>query len=201
MYGMIISIDAIIKLCIMASIDIIEEIRKYVGSQPIPKIDPNTQSPELQQVQNFSPDLGNAVIPALLVGFYKHSRNEAEADKLLHENNVDELLNDIFCDEKNNIIKSVAQYSKVSANEAETEMKNSSAVIINVLKEQIKNPDGKTVCSFFTDQRSNILKHLPVELNMGEFIKDPSIDDRTNKMEGPMSGFMHTIEKIFSSTK
>jgi len=27
------------------------------------------------------------------------------------------------------------------------------------------------------------------------------MDDRTNKMEGPMSGMMHGIEKIFSSNK
>ena len=70
-----------------------------------------------------------------------------------------------------------------------------------VLNDEIKTMDGKSVSAFFSAQRSNILKHLPVELNMGEYLKDPSVDDRTNKMEGPMSDMMHTIEKIFSSTK
>ena len=188
------------KLIIMASVDVIEEVRKYIGSRPLPKIDPNTQLPESQPVRIFSPDLGNAVIPALLVGFYKHSRNETDAEKLLLDNS-NKLLEDIFCEKKSDIIRSVANYAKVSESEAESEMKSSCEVIINVLKEQIKTLNGKTVCAFFTDQRSNILKHLPVDLNMGEFMNDSSIDDRTNKMEGPMSGFMHTIEKIFSSTK
>lgn len=55
--------------------------------------------------------------------------------------------------------------------------------------------------AFFAEQRSNILKHLPVELHAGELLSDPAMDDKTNKMEGPMSGMMHTVEKIFSSSK
>ncbi|HEY2727320.1 MAG TPA: hypothetical protein VGI61_09120 [Parafilimonas sp.] len=181
------------------AIDIIEEVRKYIGSQPVPKVDPNTQAPEIKKAQ--SPDLGSAIIPALLVGFYKHSRNKDQAAELLKENNPDNILEILFGNEKNYIIKSVSHYSGVSENNADSEMRNATAAIKKVLVKEIENPDGKSVSNFFTDQRSNILKHLPAELNMGELIKDPSVDDRTNKMEGPMSGMMHTIEKIFSSTK
>ena len=184
---------------IMASIDIIEEVSKYIGSVALPKIDPNTQAPEIQKDQSYG--LENAVIPALLLGFYKHTRNEEQAAEVLNEHDPDKILDLLFVDKKTNIIKSVAAYSRISEETATAEMKKAITDIKIVLEREIKNKDGKTLSSFFTDQRSNILKHLPAELNMGEFVNDPSADDRTNKMEGPMSGMMHSIEKIFSSTK
>jgi len=189
-----------IKLFIMASIDIIEEVRRKLGSNPIPKIDPNTQAPLSQNEESF-PDIGNVTIPAMLIGFYKHSRNEETAAELLQDVNNEKILDDVFGTGKNNIIQSVSNYTAVSSENVENEMKKTSSAILSVLKDNIKDVNGKTVSAFFTDQRSNILKHLPPELNLGEFIKDPSVDDRTNKMEGPMSGMMHSIEKIFSSTK
>ncbi len=183
----------------MASIDVIEEVRRYIGSEPVPKIDPNTQAPASQK--NQSHDLGNAVIPALLLGFYKHTRNDEQAAEILNEQDAGKILDLLFVDKKDDIIKSISGYSGISKEAIATEMKNTIAVIKNVLEREIKNENGKTVSSFFTGQRSNILKHLPAELNMGELVNDPSADDRTNKMEGPMSGIMHSIEKIFSSTK
>jgi len=182
----------------MASIDITEEVRKHIGSEPIPKIDPNTQEPA--SIKTF-PDSGNGIIPALLVGFYKHSRNEQQAGELIKENNADNVLLMLFSNKKNDIIRSVSNYAGMSEIDTEAEMKNTAAVIKEVICKEVKKPDGKNVSTFFTTQRSNILKHLPVELNMGELMNDASVDDRTNKMEGPVSGIMHTVEKIFSSTK
>ena len=183
----------------MASIDLIEEVRKDMGYGSLPKIDPNTQTPESANIQ--SPDLGSAVIPAVLVGFYKHTRNDEHAAQLMAEKDTNFNLETLFGSEMDNTIQSVANYAGVPVNEAEGVMKNAVAATKEILRREIKNPDGKAVSSFFSEQRSNILKHLPVELKMGEIMKDPSMDDRTNKMEGPMSGMMHTIEKIFSSTK
>ena len=69
--------------------------------------------------------------------------------------------------------------------------------VVNNLKHQ----DAKSLINFFTNQRTQILTRLPAALNMGELLQDSTIDDQTNKMEGPMSGLMHGIEKIFSSLK
>jgi len=33
---------------------------------------------------------------------------------------------------------------------------------------------------------------------MGDILNDDTLDDRTNKMEGPISNFMHSIENKFS---
>ena len=36
---------------------------------------------------------------------------------------------------------------------------------------------------------------------MGEALEDNSLDDRTNKMEGPVSSIIHNIEKAFAGTE
>ena len=178
------------------TIDLIEEIRSQLGYKPLPKIDPNTQEPSSPE----TPDIGNAAVPAVLAGFYKGTRSEEAADKLIHTND-ENMLHEMFCEHTEEAIQAVANYARVSPSAAQTEMQNVISATKDVMQKNLKDVSGSSVMSFFTAQRSNILKHLPVELHMGELINDPAIDDRTNKMEGPMSGFMHTIEKIFSSSK
>jgi hypothetical protein len=36
---------------------------------------------------------------------------------------------------------------------------------------------------------------------MGDIVGDESLDDKTNKMEGPVSSLMHKIETSFSGSK
>jgi hypothetical protein len=40
--------------------------------------------------------------------------------------------------------------------------------------------------------------HLPAAMQLGYLLNDNAMDDRTNKMEGPVSSFMHTIENKLS---
>ena len=47
-------------------------------------------------------------------------------------------------------------------------------------------------------QRHNILVYLPAALSMGDVLDDETLDDKTNKMEGPVSSFMHKIENTLS---
>jgi hypothetical protein len=59
---------------------------------------------------------------------------------------------------------------------------------------------ASSVKTFLADQRHNILVHLPASLQIGEAMQDDTIDDRTHKMEGPISNHMHWLEKFFPST-
>jgi hypothetical protein len=166
----------------MASIDLNEEVRKDMGYGPLPKKDPNTQTPESANTQ--SPDLGSAVIPAVLVGFYKHTRDDEHAAQLMAEKDANLTLETLFGEEKNNTARSVANYAVIPISEADAAMKNAVVATKEILRREIKNPDGKAVSSCFSKQRSGILKHLPVELNVGELMRDPSIDDRLIKWKG-----------------
>jgi hypothetical protein len=71
---------------------------------------------------------------------------------------------------------------------------------IAAMKEQLDaNADIKAVKTFFLNQRNNILPYLPTELNLGELLEDNTIDDNTNKMEGPISSLMNSIGSAFSN--
>jgi len=174
-------------------------VRKNMGAVPVPKIDPNTQSPTSEDLS--IDNLNTAAIPVLLIGFYKHTRNEQQAEAVMNENDTSKILTVLYGDKKNDILKSVADYSNVLQEGVEKQMERIASAIKRVVENETHGGNGSAVSTFFTNQRSVILKHLPAALNIGEFMNDSSVDDRTNKMEGPMSGLMHTVEKIFSSTK
>ena len=47
-------------------------------------------------------------------------------------------------------------------------------------------------------QRNNILPYLPAALQTGKLLNENTLDDRTNKMKGPVSNFVHSIESMLS---
>ena len=70
---------------------------------------------------------------------------------------------------------------------------------VKVVKENLAADAGIIeVKNFFNDQRNNILLYLPAELKMGELLHDNTLDDNTNKMEGPISSLMQSIGSVFS---
>lgn len=180
------------------AIDIIQQIRNFLGNTSVPKIDPNTQEPVKKEAA--ANNVESASIPVVLVGLYKNTRNAEDAGKLIQQSNS-EIVNTIFKEHTEQVTEIVSNYSNVGTNEARNAMEKVVDAVKKVLHQDLKEVNGNTVMAFFAAQRSNILKHLPVELHAGELLNDPAMDDKTNKMEGPMSGMMHTVEKIFSSSK
>jgi hypothetical protein len=71
---------------------------------------------------------------------------------------------------------------------------------IKIAKENIgSDPTVEDVKTFFNNEKNNILLYLPATLNIGEIIDNNAIDDRTNKMEGPVSSLMQSIGAVFDS--
>ena len=61
-----------------------------------------------------------------------------------------------------------------------------------------ENPSAEKIRNYMSSQRHHILVYLPPALKMGDLLNDNTMDDRTNKMEGPISNLMHGIENKFS---
>lgn len=73
--------------------------------------------------------------------------------------------------------------------------------LLLTLKESLsEGPLFGDVKDFLTSQRHNILLYLDPILQLGKYIGDDTIDDSTNKMEGPVSDLMHNIGQIFSGS-
>jgi len=72
---------------------------------------------------------------------------------------------------------------------------------VRIIREN--TPDSASfsdVKTYVANQRNSILMFLPAELQISTLINDNTLDDRTNKMEGPMSNAVHFIEKLFSGS-
>jgi len=178
--------------------NIIEALQERLGYGPLQKIDPNTQ--EIKAAPNVAYSrLAQAVIPATLVGIYKHTRSNEAAEQLISGKNSTSWLPLLFDDAADVVVKKVADYADVSASEAGAAMEKTASEAIKIIAENPGKTDGQNVKQYVAGQRNNILMYLPAELQIGSLLNDNTVDDRTNKMEGPVSDIMHSIEKIFSS--
>jgi hypothetical protein len=187
------SFFAFISKNIFMDSNIIDAIQKNLGYEPLEKIDPNTQ--EAKNVRKIPPQkkLSQAAIPAVLAAMIKYSDGE-DGLNLLSENK--NWLEVIYSGKENDAARKVADYAGVSMDEAKHHMENISSEAVKIIRDNIKTPDAEKLRLFMNSQRHNVLSHLPAALKMGDILNEETFDDRTNKMEGPVSGFLHRIENI-----
>ena len=178
---------------------LIESIQKNLGFPVLTKIDPNTQQATTGEAVQPVKHFGQAAIPAVLAGLYKLGSTEHGADQILRGNTATGWLGVLFGDTKQDAIQQVAAYSGEQGSATAQHMEGIAQEAVKLIRQNLPaNATFADVKTFIADQRSEILKYLPGELQMGKVMNDNTIDDRSNKMEGPMSNSMHFFEKLFS---
>src|SRR4030095_2842177 len=180
--------------------NILEIIAHNLGYPELKKIDPNSQEPKVPE-HDTEQVIAQAAIPAVMAAIYKLSRsNEGSAFLLTAAPTSDDLLRNIYMGNEQEAILKVADYASIAEGEAESRMEEIAEEAVNVIRKTSGNKaTPETVRTYIDGQRHAILVYLPAALKMGDVLQDESIDDRTNKMEGPLSNLMHNIEKRFSS--
>jgi len=175
---------------------IIENVQQRLGYPPLQKIDPNVQETK-NALYTTEERLAQAVIPSVLAFLFKLTRNTEGCKYILSGVPVDTAF--IFNNRKEEAAEKIAQYAGVSTQTAMEKIDEVTNVAIRQIKEDA-GPDTteEKIKTYMSGQRHNILVYLPAAMKMGDVLEDESVDDRTNKMEGPVSGFMHKIENIFS---
>ena len=175
--------------------NIVEAIQKNLGYQPLEKVDPNTQ--EIKDIHKMSPEqkLPQAAIPAVLAAMIKYS-DSTDGINLLSDNENKNWLGTIYCGKEQDAVKKVADYAGVTTDEAKLHMEKISNEAVSIAKDFVKTADAEKLRSFMNSQRHSILSHLPAAMKMGDVLNEETFDDRTNKMEGPVSSFLHKIENI-----
>ena len=183
------------------AINLVETIQKNLGFHELQKIDPNTQ--EVKKPQNMSAQdyLPQAAIPVVLLGLYKYSRTEDGNADLLKGELQNKLLKTIFGSKTQQVIDKVAEYTGNTSEYTADKMEIIAWEALHMIRNNLSGqPTGNNIKKFLADQRHNILVHLPASLQIGEVLHDDTIDDRSHKMEGPVSSYMHWIESFFPST-
>ena len=181
------------------SINLLETVQKNLGYPALQKIDPNTQA-VVEDIKTPDEDkFSQAAIPAILTAFYKYVQADDGAAAVLRGDYSTDWVKEIFEDNKREVVQTIASYSKLSGVEPIERMNDIADETIRVTKENLPaDADIKDVKTFFSDQKNNILLYLPAALHIGDLLHDDTLDDNTNKMEGPISSLMHSIGSAFS---
>ena len=180
---------------------LIQQIQQNLGIQPIQKVDPNTQDVKASAPVVEKHTIEQAALPAVLAGLYKYSTTDVGSDTIL-KGSCDNWTGSMFGDNTHDIVEHVATYAGVTTDEAYRKMEAITNESVKVINENIKSGNGTTgVKDYLLSQRKDILTYLPGELHAGDMLNDNTIDDRTNKMEGPVSSFMQKLGNLFTSSE
>lgn len=181
------------------SINLLETIQQNLGYPPLQKIDPNTQQVVEDDKTPDEHKFSQAAIPAVLTALYKYVQSDAGAEDFLRGDNSSNWVSKIFDDNKKGAIQKISAYAKQSNHDPVAKMNAIANEAEKIVKENLSaDATIKDVKTFFSNQTNNILLYLPAELNMGELLHDSTLDDKTNKMEGPISSLMQNIGSAFS---
>lgn len=177
--------------------NLVETIQKNLQYPPLKKVDPNTQDVKHSFDETEVEKIGQAAIPAVLTGLYMLSRNDEGCLKIMNTVDAINSLTVLFDHNEEEVIQRVANYTGLSTNQARSHLESIADESLRIVNE-IATSSCQKLKHYMNDQRHNILVCLPAVLNMGDFLKDEHLDDKTNKMEGPVSNFIHKIENILS---
>jgi len=181
------------------SVNLLEAVQKKLGYPALQKIDPNTQKVTEDEKLPAENKFSQAAIPAVLTALYKFVQSDDGAAAFLRGDNSTNWVGKIFDDNKKLAVQTISAYAKQSNEDPVLKMNAIANEAVKVVKENLSADAGiKEVKLFFSNQKSNILLYLPAALNMGDLLHDETIDDNTNKMEGPISSLMQSIGAAFS---
>ncbi|MDQ6762465.1 MAG: hypothetical protein M3015_07540 [Bacteroidota bacterium] len=181
------------------AINLVEAVQQKLNAGELQKIDPNTNAAVHKDEADYGNRIYQVAIPAVLTGLYKFTRIDENNQAFINNNN--ENLSSFFGENTNDVINKISEVTASNVTDTKAKMQQIAEASLNVLRvnlpENFKDVDVK---NFLTAQRHNILLYLDPALNLGSYISDDTIDDSTNKMEGPVTNIMHTIGQIFSGS-
>lgn len=178
---------------------IVETIQKRLGYPPLKKVDPNIQETTGNLQSSIEEKLAQSAIPVALAGFFRLTRTDEGCKAVINSNKELNWLQKLFGNQETLAVEKVAQYAGVSNDEARIDMEQAAREAYKLLKEAAgEKQSAERIKTFMNSQRHSILVYLPAAMQLGYLLNDNGMDDRTNKMEGPVSSFMHTIENKLS---
>lgn len=180
--------------------NIVEAIQARLGYSHIEKVDPNTNQVKNEDQMISMERLEHAATASMLAGFYKQATNDKDDDIPFKYSDGENWTSILFGDKANEAAAKVATFAYADSQTASFEMNKVGGAVMDLFSETSSDHNANTFKDWIVNQRNNILPYLPPELHLGDdVLNDNTIDDRTHKMEGPISGLMHAIEKVFSS--
>lgn len=182
--------------------NLVESIQKNLGYEQLHKVDPNIQDVS-GEVKSFGIDsIAQAAIPAVLCGLDNFIQsNNASMAVLGGTNSPAKPIPLIFGNKEEELIGKIADYAGSTVQTTDKEVEHIANEAIRLIKQAIPGEDINAARTLLANQHDNFLLYLPASLQIGYLLNKNSLDDRTHKMEGPVSTLMHKIEKTFNSSE
>lgn len=179
--------------------NLLKTLQENLHYPEIRKVDPNIQEVVWDVNASDLDKFAQAAMPAVLTGLYKYAETDKGIKALTTTYNSDNWFEEIFDYKAQVVIQRIANYSGLAPDTVKTKVHEISNEAVKEVKQKI-NASGNVLSlrDFMNAQRANFLPYLPAALQMSKLLNDSILDDRTNKMKGPVSNFMHGIESIFS---
>ena len=179
--------------------NIVEIIQNDLGYPAIQKVDPNIQEAKESPGISSKEKMAQSAIPAVLAGFFSFTRSDKGCNYILAGGAQKNWLDAIFGVKKDIAVEKIAHYAGISPDDAAINMEDiAREAVIIIYEAPGEKPTAGKLRSYMSGQRHNILVYLPPALQLGDLMNDNGMDDRTNKMEGPISSLMHSIENKLS---
>jgi hypothetical protein len=178
------------------SINLLQTVQENLGYPPLKKVDPNTQEVNNEPGDRFS----QAAIPSVLTALYKYSRADKNAETLLTAGPGTDWTVLIFTDNRHEVIQKIAAYSGHEVRNVVDKLNRIADEAVRVIREQVSSGGVMDIKTALANSKNDVLPYLPASLQIGDALHDDTIDDRTHKMEGPVSSLMHAIGGSFSGS-
>jgi len=182
------------------SINLLEAVQENLGYPALIKIDTTTDQVVKTDDSPGEDTFSQAAIPAVLAALYRYVQSDEGAAAILKNGGITNWTDRIFFDNSNEVIQAIAAYAEQSKEDPVAKMNAIATEAISIVKENLSFAAGiKDVKLFFSAQKNTILLYLPPALHLGELLHDNTLDDNTNKMEGPVSSLINSIGAAFST--
>jgi hypothetical protein len=180
--------------------NLLEKVQQNLGYPTLQKIDLSTDKIVEDSATPEEDKFSQAAIPAVLTALYKYVQTDEGATEVLNGNSDTKWIAKIFDEHKKDAIQIISSYAKQSSENPLDKMHTIANEAIKITKESVgENGTIKDVKLFFAAQKNDILLYLLPSLKMGELLNDSTLDDDTNKMEGPISSLMHSLGNVFTT--
>ncbi|MDB5202284.1 MAG: hypothetical protein JWQ27_1693 [Ferruginibacter sp.] len=182
------------------AINLLKFVQEKLGLGDIKKVDPNTQQVNTDDETVREHRLTHATLTGVLTGLYNLARSEEGLHSIATMNG--NFPTQIFAGKAPEVLARIGDYANRPEDVVRSRFDKISAESLAVIREQTAGPDEtKKIRELVSSQRDFILPYLPAELQLGQLLDDNTLDDRTNKMEGPVSSLINKIAKGFSGSE
>lgn len=179
--------------------NIIDMIRKNLGFDELHKVDPNTQDIAAGLKTFGMTSVAQGTIPSVVCAICNHLETPGNREFII-TGDSNNWLKTIFGEKEDELLEKLSEYSNTTVIAVKGEAEHIANEAVRLVRVALPDVNHEhAIQNFAASTRREALQYLPASLQLGYLLNNNNLDDRTNKMEGPVSSLMHKLENQFNT--